>query len=39
MVSQLSPALAQDGGQPVAGVLARVTPEVREKIAKEFFLN
>jgi hypothetical protein len=39
MVSQISPALAQDGGQPVSGVLARVTPEVREKIAKEFFLN
>ena len=39
MVSQISPALAQDGGQPVSGVLARVTPDVREKIAKEFFLN
>jgi glycine cleavage system H lipoate-binding protein len=39
MVGQLSPALAQDGGLPVNGVLARVTPEVRQQIVKEFFLN
>ena len=39
MVGQISPALAQDGGQPVSGVLARVTSEIRQKIVKEFLLN
>jgi glycine cleavage system H lipoate-binding protein len=39
MVGQVSPALAQDGGEPIHGVLARLSPEVRVKIAKEFFLN
>jgi glycine cleavage system H protein len=38
MVAQLAPTMAADGGLPVAGLLARVTPEVREKLAKEFFL-
>lgn len=39
MVTQLNPALAQDGGQPISGILARVAPEVRQKIVAEFFLN
>ena len=39
MVTQVSPALAQDGGQPITGVLERVAPEVRQKIVAEFFLN
>src|SRR5581483_11859596 len=39
MATQLSPALAQDGGLPVSGLLGQVTPEVREKLLKEFFLN
>lgn len=39
MTAQLSPALAQDGGLPVSGLLGQVTPEVREKLLKEFFLN
>ena len=38
MVTQLAPTMAADGGQPVAGLLTRVEPELREKLAKEFFL-
>ena len=38
MVKQLAPTMAADGGQPVAGLLTRVEPELREKLAKEFFL-
>ena len=38
MLATDSPALAQDGGLPVRGLLARVTPELREKLVKEFFL-
>ena len=34
-----SPALAQDGGGPVSGLLPRLTPEVRQKVVKEFFLS
>lgn len=39
MLGQLSPALAQDGGLPVGGILARVTSEIRQKLCKEFFLS
>lgn len=39
MVTPLSPALSQDGGQPPTGVLSRVSPEVQQKLIKEFFLN
>jgi glycine cleavage system H lipoate-binding protein len=39
MLGQLSPALAQDGGLPVSGVLRRVAPELREQLVKEFFLS
>jgi hypothetical protein len=39
MLGQLSPALAQDGGLPVGGILGRVTAEIREKLRKEFFLS
>ena len=38
MVAQLAPTMAADGGLPLSGLLARVTPELREKLAKEFFL-
>ena len=38
MVAQLTTTMAADGGLPVAGLLARVPPELREKLAKEFFL-
>jgi glycine cleavage system H protein len=39
MVGEVSPALAQDGGQPADGLLSRVTVELRDKLIKEFFLN
>jgi glycine cleavage system H lipoate-binding protein len=39
MVSQLAPTMAADGGLPMAGLLTRVEPELREKLAKEFFLT
>ena len=38
-LGQLSPALAQDGGLPLSGLLARVAPELRRKLVQEFFLN
>jgi len=34
-----SPALAQDGGRPISGLLPRLTPELRQKVVKEFFLS
>jgi glycine cleavage system H protein len=39
MTAQLSPALAQDGGLPASGLLARLDPETRQAVIKEFFLN
>ncbi|MBZ5719560.1 MAG: glycine cleavage system protein H [Acidobacteriia bacterium] len=39
MLAQVSPALAQDGGLPVSGLLTRVTPALREKLTQEFFLS
>ena len=39
MVEQLAPAMAADGGVPVAGVLANVPRELREQLVKEFFLS
>jgi glycine cleavage system H protein len=38
-VGQLNPALAQDGGVPVPGLLQRVPAELRQRIITEFFLN
>lgn len=38
MTQQLSPALAQDGGVPIKGLLAKLEPGVRRKIVQEFFL-
>jgi glycine cleavage system H protein len=38
-VAKLNPALAQDGGVPVAGLLQRVPAELRQRIIAEFFLN
>jgi len=34
-----SPALAQDGGDPIRGLLPRLTPELRQKVVHEFFLS
>lgn len=38
MVSQLAPTMAADGGLPMAGLLQRVSTELRGKLVKEFFL-
>jgi glycine cleavage system H lipoate-binding protein len=34
-----SPALAQDGGGPISGLLLQLTPEFQQKVVKEFFLS
>ena len=39
MVGELAPTLAADGGLPVAGLLPRLPRELREPLAKEFFLS
>ena len=38
MVAQLAPTMAADGGLPMPGLLTRVSPELRQKLLKEFFL-
>lgn len=39
MVQQMNPALAQDGGLPVKGLLFQVDAQAQQKLAKEFFLT
>jgi glycine cleavage system H protein len=39
LLSESSPALAQDGGVPVTGLLPRLAPEMKQKVVKEFFLS
>jgi glycine cleavage system H lipoate-binding protein len=39
MMQRLSPALAQDGGLPVKGMLFQVDDSVRQELVKEFFLT
>lgn len=41
MLSQMAamPALAQDGGLPIKGLLFQVSPEVQQQLTKEFFLT
>jgi len=39
MVQQMNPALAQDGGLPVKGLLFQVDPDAQRQLAKEFFLT
>ena len=39
MVQQLTPALAQDGGLPIKGLLFQVDASVQQQLAKEFFLT
>jgi glycine cleavage system H lipoate-binding protein len=34
-----TPALAQDGGAPISGLLPHLAPEVRQKVVHEFFLT
>lgn len=38
-IAKLNPALAQDGGVPVPGLLQRVPEDLRQRIIAEFFLN
>ena len=38
MMQQGSPALAQDGGVPIKGLLSKLEPGVRRKLIQEFFL-
>jgi glycine cleavage system H lipoate-binding protein len=39
MLAASSPALAQDGGAAISGLLPRLEPELRQKVVKEFFLS
>ena len=39
MVQQLTPALAQDGGLPVKGLLFQVDSSTQHELVKEFFLT
>ncbi|MFZ3263249.1 MAG: glycine cleavage system protein H [Terriglobales bacterium] len=38
MVPEMSQALAADGGLPESGLLARVAPDIRQNLLREFFL-
>jgi hypothetical protein len=38
-LSQLSPALAQDGGVPIHGLLPRLGVDLRAKLLKDIFLS
>ncbi len=38
-VATLNPAMAQDGGVPLSGLLQRVQPELQQKLITDFFLN
>lgn len=39
LASQFAPAMAQDGGLPVNGLLMQMDPATQERIVKEFFLT
>lgn len=39
LASQFAPAMAQDGGSPVNGLLMQMDPATQERIVKEFFLT
>ena len=39
LATQYAPALAQDGGTPIHGLLAQVDPATQERIVQEFFLT
>ncbi len=39
MVQQLNPALAQDGGLPIQGLLFHVDSDIRRQVVSEFFLT
>ncbi len=39
MAQQMMPALAQDGGLPVSGIMAQLDPGSQRRLVKEFFLT
>ncbi len=39
MASQMMPALAQDGGLPVSGIMSQLDPGSQRKLVQEFFLT
>ncbi len=39
LAQQFTPALAQDGGMPVKGLLAQLDPSTRSRVISEFFLT
>jgi hypothetical protein len=39
LASQFAPAMAQDGGLPVNGLLMQMDPATQERVVKEFFLT
>ncbi len=39
LASQYAPAMAQDGGIPISGLLMQMDPATQERIVKEFFLT
>lgn len=39
LASQYAPAMAQDGGIPVSGLLSKMDPATQERIVQEFFLT
>ncbi|MBZ5667118.1 MAG: glycine cleavage system protein H [Acidobacteriia bacterium] len=39
MLAGPAPALAQDGGNPISGLLPRLTPDLRQQVVQEFFLS
>jgi glycine cleavage system H lipoate-binding protein len=39
MASQMMPALAQDGGLPVSGIMSQLDPGSQRKLVNEFFLT
>lgn len=39
MASQMAPAYAQDGGQPISGIMSHLDPGSQRKLVQEFFLT
>jgi hypothetical protein len=39
MAQQMMPALAQDGGLPVNGIMSHLDPDSQRKLVQEFFLT
>jgi hypothetical protein len=39
MAQQMMPAMAQDGGLPVNGIMSHLDPDSQRKLIQEFFLS